>query len=59
MVAVTETDTLAVADLDGTIDELRSRGIIGEPIEVVGAAGRKATFSDVDGNHVNFVEVAR
>jgi hypothetical protein len=50
--------TLAVADLDGIIEELRSRGIIGEPIEVVGTAGGKATFSDLDGNHVNFVEVA-
>jgi hypothetical protein len=50
--------TLAVADLDGTIEDLRSRGIAGEPIEVVGTAGRKTAFSDVDGNHVNFVEVA-
>lgn len=50
--------TLAVADLDGTIEELRSRGITGEPIEVVGTAGRTAAVSDVDGNQVNCVEVA-
>jgi hypothetical protein len=51
--------TLAVADLEGTIDELRSRGITGEPIEMVGTAGHKATFSDADGNRIDFIEVAR
>ena len=53
------TVTLAVSDLDRTVDELEARGLMGAPIEEVGAAGRKARFSDADGNVVNFVEVAR
>jgi predicted enzyme related to lactoylglutathione lyase len=56
--SLAEAVTLAVSDLDRTVEQLKSRGLVGAPIEVVGVAGRKARFSDADGNVVNFVEVA-
>lgn len=51
------TVTLSVRDLDRTIDELAERGIVGEPVEVVGTAGRKTKFADADGNVVDFIEL--
>jgi len=49
--------TAAVADLDQTVADIAGRGITGSPIEPVGDAGRKATFTDPDGNTVSFIEV--
>jgi predicted enzyme related to lactoylglutathione lyase len=48
---------LSVADLDQTVKAIAGRGITGQPIEKVGDAGRKATFSDSDGNEVSFIQV--
>jgi predicted enzyme related to lactoylglutathione lyase len=49
--------TLSVADLDQTIADIASRGIPAGPAEHVGGAGRKATFTDADGNSIAFIEV--
>jgi predicted enzyme related to lactoylglutathione lyase len=49
---------LHVADLDEVVREVASRGITGQPIELVGTAGRKASFTDADGNTLSFIEVA-
>ena len=48
---------LAVAALDKTVAHIEGRGITGRPIELVGDAGRKASFTDADGNTVSFIEV--
>ncbi len=50
--------TLSVADLDKTIAEIAARGITGGPAEYVGDAGRKASFTDTDGNSLAFIEVS-
>jgi hypothetical protein len=49
--------TMAVADLDMTLEELASRGITPGPIEVLPGAGRKAPFEDPDGTLVTLIEV--
>jgi predicted enzyme related to lactoylglutathione lyase len=49
---------LHVADLDEVVREIASRGITGKPIEIVGTAGRKASFTDADGNELSFIEVS-
>jgi predicted enzyme related to lactoylglutathione lyase len=48
---------LSVADLDLALDALQRRGLSGGPIETVGDAGRKAVFTDTDGNAVSIIEV--
>jgi predicted enzyme related to lactoylglutathione lyase len=48
---------LAVADLDATLAEIADRGLRSSPIEIVGDGGRKATFSDPDGNLIAYIEV--
>jgi predicted enzyme related to lactoylglutathione lyase len=48
---------LSVSDLDQTVAEIGGRGIASGPIEIVGTAGRKAPFTDADGNVVRFIEV--
>jgi len=49
--------SLSVADLDATLAELGSRGVVPIRTEVVGDAGRKATVLDPDGNSVAIIEV--
>ena len=49
--------SLSVADLDATLAELASRGVVPSSTEVVGDAGRKATVFDPDGNAVAIMEV--
>jgi glyoxylase I family protein len=49
--------TVAVADLEAAVAEIRSHGLIGSTIDKVGDAGRKANFTDPDGNTVSFIEV--
>ena len=49
--------TLSVTDLDDAVAEAASRGIAGDPVEAVGTAGRRAAFTDPDGNRVALVEV--
>lgn len=49
--------TMSVADLDGTVENIQRRGLAGGPIESVGDAGRKVTYSDRDGNSVMLIEV--
>ena len=49
--------SLSVADLDATLGELGSRGVVPVSTEVVGDAGRKATVLDPDGNSVAILEV--
>ena len=39
------------------IDELAGRGVIAGPVVEVGAAGRKMSCTDPDGNRITFVEV--
>ena len=51
--------TLAVADLDQSVEEIASRGIRCGAIEIIGNAGRKAAFTDPDGNIVSYIEVDR
>jgi predicted enzyme related to lactoylglutathione lyase len=48
---------LCVADLDKAVAEIGGRGIASGPIEIIGTAGRKAPFTDADGNVVSFMEV--
>ncbi len=50
---------IAVADLDGTLDGLASRGIDRPEVDTVPGAGSKATVTDPDGNTVAFIEVVR
>jgi predicted enzyme related to lactoylglutathione lyase len=50
--------TLCVTDLDQTVADIAGRGIACGAIELVGDAGRKATFTDADGNSLAFIEVA-
>jgi predicted enzyme related to lactoylglutathione lyase len=49
--------TLAVSDLDKTVAEIGGRGIVGGPVEIIGSAGRKASFADADGNTISLIEV--
>jgi predicted enzyme related to lactoylglutathione lyase len=49
---------LCVADLDLAVAAIAARGITGGPAEIIGDAGRKATFTDAEGNAVSFIEVA-
>ena len=49
--------SIAVADLDAVVAEIEGRGVGCGPIEAVGDAGRKAPFTDADGNTVAFIEV--
>jgi predicted enzyme related to lactoylglutathione lyase len=48
---------LCVPDLDETVAEIAARGIISEPVVMVGASGRKASVIDADGNTLSFIEV--
>jgi predicted enzyme related to lactoylglutathione lyase len=50
--------TLSVSDLDEALREIRGRGIASGPVELVGTAGRKASFTDTEGNTLSFIEVA-
>jgi predicted enzyme related to lactoylglutathione lyase len=49
--------TLCVADLDRAVADIAARGITGGPVEIIGDAGRKATFTDAEGNAVSVIEV--
>jgi predicted enzyme related to lactoylglutathione lyase len=49
--------TLSVTDLDDAVAEAASRGIAVAPIEAVGTAGRRAGYTDPDGNRIALVEV--
>jgi hypothetical protein len=49
--------TLCVADLDLAVAGIAARGITGGPVEIIGDAGRKATFTDDEGNAISFIEV--
>jgi hypothetical protein len=49
--------TLSVADLGKTVADIAGRGITGRPVELVGDAGRKASFTGTDGNSLAFIEV--
>lgn len=49
--------SIAVPDLNATTVEIVGRGIAEPHREVVPGAGRKATFTDPDGNAVTFIEV--
>jgi predicted enzyme related to lactoylglutathione lyase len=50
---------IAVPDLDEMVGRIEQRGISPLSIEPVGDAGRKASFSDPEGNTVAFIEVSR
>lgn len=49
--------TMCVRDLDAALAEMRLRGLGQTTVESVGDSGRKAKFSDPDGNKVSFIEV--
>jgi predicted enzyme related to lactoylglutathione lyase len=49
---------LSVPDLDKALADIAGRGITSGPVEFVGDAGRKAVFTDADGNSLAFIEVA-
>ncbi|WP_330180307.1 hypothetical protein OHB26_28330 [Nocardia sp. NBC_01503] len=52
---------IAVSDLTATVSEIGSRGIVPGPFILVGpngAAGRKAPFTDPDGNSIFVIEIA-
>lgn len=49
--------TLAVPDLQETVAEIGDRGLGSAPLETINGAGRKAAFTDPDGNRVTFIEV--
>ena len=44
-------------DLDAFVADAAARGASGSPIEPVGDAGRKASYTDPDGNLISFIEV--
>jgi predicted enzyme related to lactoylglutathione lyase len=48
---------LAVADLDDAVAEVAGRGLRPDSVEQVGDAGRKAIFTDPDGNSVSMLDV--
>jgi hypothetical protein len=39
-------------------EDIADRGITGGPIEIVRDSGRKASFTDADGNAISFIEVS-
>jgi predicted enzyme related to lactoylglutathione lyase len=49
--------TMAVPDLVAAVHEIGDRGIISPPIETIVGAGRKASFTDPEGNVISFIEV--
>jgi predicted enzyme related to lactoylglutathione lyase len=49
--------TLCVADLDRAVAGIAGRGITGGPVEIIGDAGRKVTFTDAEGNAISFIQV--
>jgi predicted enzyme related to lactoylglutathione lyase len=49
--------TMAVSDLEKAVHEIRDRGIVSAPVEVIVGAGRKASFTDPEGNLISFIEV--
>jgi predicted enzyme related to lactoylglutathione lyase len=49
--------TLSVPDLDLAVAEVAARGVDYVPIEQVGDAGRRAVYTDPDGNKLALVEV--
>jgi predicted enzyme related to lactoylglutathione lyase len=49
--------TAAVADLDRAVADINARGVVGSAVEHVGDAGRKARFTDPDGNEISLIEV--
>ena len=49
--------TLIVDDLDGHLAQLAERGLTAEGIEVLPGVGRKAEFTDPEGNRITFAEV--
>jgi predicted enzyme related to lactoylglutathione lyase len=48
---------LSVADLDDAVADVGRRGLRPDSVEQVGDAGRKAIFTDPDGNSVSMLEV--
>ena len=50
---------IAVADFDQVIEEISRRDIASAPIEIVESAGRKAAFTDLEGNMLTYIEVQR
>jgi len=48
---------LSVPDLERAMEEIATRGLHSGPVEVVGDAGRKASFTDAEGNTVSLIEV--
>jgi predicted enzyme related to lactoylglutathione lyase len=49
--------TLAVPDLDAALAELAGRGVTGSPVQPVGDAGRRSTYTDIDGNRIVVVQI--
>jgi predicted enzyme related to lactoylglutathione lyase len=49
--------TLSVPVLDGALNEIADRGLPIPEIEVIGDAGRKASFVDPEGNTIALVEI--
>jgi predicted enzyme related to lactoylglutathione lyase len=48
---------LAVADLDEVLTEVAGRGLTSAPVEAMPGAGRKASFTDPEGNTISFIQV--
>jgi predicted enzyme related to lactoylglutathione lyase len=49
--------TVAVPDLDHAGAQISARGVAPGPIQTIGTAGRKAPFTDADGNTIAYIEV--
>lgn len=49
---------VAVPDLDAVRSETAERGKFSHPIETVEGAGRKASYVDLEGNSITFIEVS-
>ena len=49
--------TISVADLDQAVADIAARGVDVPPIETIPGAGRKAPFTDPEGNLVALIEV--
>ena len=49
--------TISVADLDQAVADIAARGVDAPPIETIPGAGRKAPFTDPEGNLVALIEV--
>ena len=50
---------LAVANLDEAVAQIEGRGLPSPFLEIIEGAGRKASFTDPEGNTIAFIEILK